>query len=370
MNSRSFSVAFREDFWAISRDSFLSFAVPDAVAGSGQIEIRHGEGRVELDRLPQESLGVLIEELFVVVPAPEEITVGFDGICREIDNLGRSRLRDLALGQADAPRNVPAQLVDLALEDAPDAIALGAGASEELLRLDVEDLDVRGEHLPGLDEAPQDDGLDPFALAELESRILVDQAPGLLAHLAEDVLHPLPRRHAKVLGLLEARDQEIGNGLLEIVEGRVARLVLEADHGDGAPLRHFSRNQKKHEQCGRQNGDGDKSGNKDLFQGEFDRDLPRGQARRPGNDALGRRDPFFDLAQFGQDLLGALEPLGLVLFQAFEDQPAEILRDLRVDRSGVAGKLGLLLDGDAQSRSRPRRGSGPVSISKRMMPSE
>ena len=40
--------------------------------------------------------------------------------------------------------------------------------------------------------------------------------------------------------LLEARDQEIGDGLLEVIEGRVAGLVLEADDGDRRAWRPLS----------------------------------------------------------------------------------------------------------------------------------
>ena len=59
---------------------------------------------------------------------------------------------------------------------------------------------------------------------------------------------PLPRRHPKVFGLLEAGDQQVRNRLLQVVEGRVAGLILKSDDGDGGGFGHHSAARPEHQQ--------------------------------------------------------------------------------------------------------------------------
>ena len=119
-----------------------------------------------------------------------------------------------------------------------------------MLARGVQDLDVRGERLSRLDEAPQDDGLDALLAAGFEARLLVEDRGRVPAGIAEEVLHPLPGRDPQALRLSEARDEEVRDRLPEVVEPGVAGLVLEPDDGDRAPGAFFLRDELPDEEGG------------------------------------------------------------------------------------------------------------------------
>ena len=88
----------------------------------------------------------------------------------------------------------------------------------------------------------------------------------------------------------------------------------------------------------------------DLLRRQPDRDLlrRRGLAERQGVGR--RRQGLFDPAKLGEQLVRALVALLVLLFQALQDERAEVLRDLGVERPRVGRRLALLLDGDAERR--------------------
>ena len=87
-----------------------------------------------------------------------------------------------------------------------------------------------------------------------------------------------------------------------------------------------------------------------LLDVEGDRDLLGGVRPLLRRDALGRRQGLFDASQLGGELTRALETLLPVLFQAAQNEPAKVRRELRIEIAGIARRLALVLDPDRERR--------------------
>src|SRR4030042_767794 len=103
--------------------------------------------------------------------------------------------------------------------------------------------------------------------------------------LLKQVIQSFPGRHAEISRLVEARDEEIGDGPLEVVISLVPALILKTDYGDrildfldergflsgeNAPDKHSSKHKK----------DNNRSYDKEPLKTELDRCspyLPRGE---------------------------------------------------------------------------------------------
>ena len=179
---------------------------------------------------------------------------------------------------------------------------------------------------PALTKEPTTRASMPVPAADLEARLLVEgRGRGVPAGLLEEVLQPLPRRHPEVLRLLEAGDEQVGDGLTESVEAGVAGLVLEAHDGDGALRALAFRDELPDEKRGQ--GD-ERRGRRDpnLLRRQADRDLFRclGLAERQGAGRF--RQGLFDPGELRDELVRALKAPGLVLLQGISGRSSRARR--------------------------------------------
>jgi hypothetical protein len=320
--------------------------VHELVAGARKVEPGDGEARVEGDGPLQRPPRVLREKAFELIAAAEEILVGLEGRGRHVGDPGLGLL-DLERREPYAARDRPADLVDLRLEDARRAVAPRLGRLEGLARRGIEDLDVGDERLARLGVEADGQGLDPLAPADREGLVLVEDGRGVLAVPPQEVPELLPGRHPEVAGLLEARDEQVGDCFLKVVERRVTCLVPEPDDGDRPAVGGALRN----ELPGRKGEGEDEPGegrDPDLLRRQPDRD--RFRRRRPpqGQWRGGRRQGVFDLRQPACEVDGAGRPLLGRLVEAPQDEAGQLLRDLRVEGPRVRRGFAFLLDRDAE----------------------
>ena len=101
---------------------------------------------------------------------------------------------------------------------------------------------------------------------------------------------------------------------------------------------------------------------------ELDRDLAGvSSCFRPGQGAFGRRERLLDRGEVGDELLGRLIALLLVLLEAAEDERFRPSGICGTSFFGTGGRLALVLVGDAERRLALERRTAPT-ISKRMTP--
>ena len=263
------------------------------------------------------------------------------------------------LGQSGALGDLAAQVVDLRPEDAPDALPARAGALEQVPRRHVVDLGVGGEHALGLGEAAENDDIDPFAPADVEPGVAVGRRDDVPVLEPGQVGQPFPRRDVDVFRLFEAGDEQVGDGLLEVVVRRIAGQVLEADDRDGVdrsrgPGQQFAQYDAEPHDA-REGEDRDEG----LLPGEgrHGRLQARLQGRRlgPGRGDGRRVQRLLDLAELAADLVGRLISLLAVLLHAAQDDRAQPGGRLRVQVLRIGRQLGLVLEGQGEGRVRGER---------------
>ncbi|MBA7681805.1 hypothetical protein ES703_90145 [subsurface metagenome] len=161
-------------------------------------------------------------------------------------------------------------------------------------------------------------------------------------------MHPFPCRYAEIFGLLEAGDQKIGDGLLQVVIGFFPGLVLEADHSNGSFRDLFLGKQKQHNHNRNNNSQNRQDWNKQLLCAEGNGYLFRSDGLPLGNYPLRSGHAFFYRFQLCSHFPSALISFFSILFQTFQDYEAEILRNLGIELSWILRRLTLMFhrDGD------------------------
>ena len=108
-----------------------------------------------------------------------------------------------------------------------------ARRTKQIFRRDLQNLGIGDKCVARFGVAPEHEGINAVQLAELETEVRIDELDISLAQLLAKLAQPLPGDDIKIAGLLKVRYEEILNNLAQIVISLVARLVLEADDGDG-----------------------------------------------------------------------------------------------------------------------------------------
>ncbi len=125
----------------------------------------------------------------------------------------------------------------------------GTCAFKEVFGRHIQDLHIRGEHLARFDITSEHDGLNAVLTAQLEAQITVNDLDISFPHLFEQVVHSFPGDDTDISRLLKARDEQVGDGLLQVVIGPFAGLVFEGDDSYRVFNRFFLWKEQKND-CG------------------------------------------------------------------------------------------------------------------------